>query len=140
MILLIGIVLVVMLQVVGRYLLPNPFIWPEELTRLMLVWLTFIGGAAVTRRGAHIAVDLLVSRLPEAWRRIVDVAISLTTAGVFAWAAWLAFVLAKNVTPLPLAATRWSMGAMVWPAAVGCALIAAHALVRVLRPSGASAS
>lgn len=130
MALLVGIVAVVTLQVVGRYLLPNPFIWPEEVTRLMLVWLTFIGGAAVTRRGAHIAVDLVLDVMPPVGRRVMEIMINLVTAALFAWAAWLAAGLAQNVATLPLAATRWSMATMVWPAAAGCGLIAFHALVR----------
>lgn len=130
MALLVGIVAVVTLQVVGRYLLINPFIWPEEVTRLMLVWLTFIGGAAVTRRGAHIAVDLLTEALPDGGRRALGVAINLVTGAVFVFVACLAARLADNVATLPLAATRWSMAVMVWPAAAGCALIALHAFVR----------
>ncbi len=130
MALLVGIVAVVALQVVGRYLLTNPFIWPEEVTRLMLVWLTFIGGAAVTRRGAHIAVDLLLEALPDGGRRVLGVVVNLVTGAVFAFVACLAARLADNVATLPLAATRWSMAVMVWPAAAGCALIALHAIVR----------
>ena len=130
MVLLVGIVAVVTLQVVGRYLLPNPFIWPEEVTRLMLVWLTFIGGAAVTRHGAHIAVDLVLDLMPDASRRLMGVLINLVTGAVFVFVALLAAKLAGNVATLPLAATRWSMAVMVWPAAVGCGLIALHAFVR----------
>ena len=133
MALLVGIVAVVALQVVGRYLLPNPFIWPEEVTRLMLVWLTFIGGAAVTRHGAHIAVDLVLDLLPGTVRRTMGVAINLATGAVFVFVALLAARLADNVATLPLAATRWSMAVMVWPAAVGCALIALHAFVRAVQ-------
>jgi len=130
--LLIGISAVVLLQVFGRYIFVNPFIWPEELTRLMLVWLTFVGAAAVTRRGAHIAVDMLIRRLPPVTALVLATLVEAVTAGTFIWVTLLAARLAQQVMPLPLAATQWSMGVMVWPAVVGCALIAAHALIRTL--------
>ncbi len=33
---------VVNLQIAARYLFESPFIWPEEVSRLLLVWLSFI--------------------------------------------------------------------------------------------------
>ena len=135
--LLIGIAAIVLLQVIGRYILVNPFIWPEELTRLMLVWLTFVGAAAVTRRGIHIAVDTLVNALPTRAGLTLAVLVDLVTAATFVWVALLAARLAQNVATLPLAATQWPMAVMVWPAVAGCALIAFHAVIRAF--AGAAA-
>lgn len=128
--LLVGIVVVVNVQVVGRYVLARPFMWSEELTRLLLVWLTFVAAAAVTRRGAHIAVDLLFVKLGRRAALSLQALIDLAMAGTFLWIAGIARRLAEAVAPLPLAATQWSMALMVWPAAVGLALIGLHALVR----------
>lgn len=60
---LLAIVLVLFVAVIFRYALNRPLGWPEEVARLGLVWLTFLGAYLAFRRGAHIHVDLLVMKL-----------------------------------------------------------------------------
>ena len=66
-----ALLVVVNLQIFARYLFHAPFIWPEEVSRLLLVWMTFIGGAALTRRGADLAVDTFIEMLPRLPKRLV---------------------------------------------------------------------
>ena len=61
----IGIVILVMfvflasLQVITRYLLGQQFIWTEEVSSNLLIWMTFLGAAGVERRYGHIRVELI---------------------------------------------------------------------------------
>ena len=41
----------------------------DEVPGYLLVWLAFLGAYLALRRGGHISFDLLVGRLPPAWRR-----------------------------------------------------------------------
>src|SRR4051794_6262963 len=50
---------IVFLQFFTRYVLNDSLAWTEEIARYGLMWITFIGGAVVTRRNTHIAVELL---------------------------------------------------------------------------------
>jgi len=61
-------VLIVVLQVVSRLLLIS-VIWTSEATQYLMVWLTFVGGAAAFRHGEHIAVEMLVQRLGKGGQR-----------------------------------------------------------------------
>lgn len=56
---------IVFLQFFTRYVLNNSLAWTEEIARYGLMWLAFIGGAVVTRRRSHIAVELLEHVLPQ---------------------------------------------------------------------------
>jgi TRAP-type C4-dicarboxylate transport system permease small subunit len=50
---------IVFLQFFTRYVLNDSLSWTEEIARYGLMWDVFIGGAMVTRRNTHIAVELL---------------------------------------------------------------------------------
>jgi len=53
------IVLIIGVQVIQRFVFSAPFDWPEELSEILLIWLTFIGAVALTRRKDHIRVELI---------------------------------------------------------------------------------
>ncbi len=50
--------------VVLRYVFNYAFSWTEEVVRYSIVWLVFLGGSIAARRGAHIAMDIVVVYLP----------------------------------------------------------------------------
>ena len=64
-----GMALLTGAQVFSRYLLNHSLFWSEEVGRMALVWITFIGGSAAYKRHYHAGVDFLVARLPYAGRR-----------------------------------------------------------------------
>ncbi len=52
-----------------RYVLGTGSQWPEPVSILLMVVFTFLGAAVSYRAGAHIAVALLVERLPQGLQR-----------------------------------------------------------------------
>ncbi len=56
---------VIFWQVVCRYVLKSSLPWSEELSRYLLVWTSFIGGAYGVRLGAHIGVEAFTLLLPK---------------------------------------------------------------------------
>src|SRR5215213_2843874 len=81
--------LIVFLQFFTRYVLNDSLSWTEEIARYGLMWVVFIGGAMVTRRRSHIAVELLSNvmkpgPLRAALLALVDF-IKLLFLGLLAW-------------------------------------------------------
>ena len=49
----------VVLQVLFRYVLNRSLFWSEELVRFALIWSVMLGSAVVAYRGEHIRIDVL---------------------------------------------------------------------------------
>ena len=49
-----------------RYILNNSIYWSGEVSRYLLVWLSFLGSAVAYKRGSHIGIDLFGSHFPSA--------------------------------------------------------------------------
>lgn len=70
--LIIGMTLVVSISVFYRYVLNHPLSWSEEITRLMIVWLSFVGAYMAMRENKHIGFDLLVSKFSPKAKALVS--------------------------------------------------------------------
>lgn len=66
-----------------RYLLNDPISWTEDVTCLLLVWMVLLGAPVAMRVRAHVAIDMLVERLPRGLRlplRILSTCVVLYVA------------------------------------------------------------
>lgn len=61
-------------NVVLRYGFSTGIAWAEEISRLMFVWLIFLGAILALRQHAHIGVEILQKKLPPSWRRACAIA------------------------------------------------------------------
>ena len=69
--------LITIFQVVFRYVLRIPFIWSEEFTRLLFIWIVWLGAALAIPRGKHMVIEFIRDRLPEPWPLRVKLATDL---------------------------------------------------------------
>ena len=74
---LVVITLIIPAGVFMRYVMNNPLSWPEPAAVVMMVMFSFIGGAAVYRANAQIAVDALVRAVNEHLRFVCTWAVHL---------------------------------------------------------------
>ncbi|HZK67591.1 MAG TPA: TRAP transporter small permease [Chloroflexota bacterium] len=109
--LMISMVLVTLLQVIGRFVLQSPFEWTEELARLNLVYLTFLGSVVAFQLRNHLKIDTVVHLLPPIARRwlriLVDLA-SMVVMGVIVW----------NGAPLLIKFSTVLTASLGWPTTV----------------------
>jgi len=78
----------VTLQIVSRYTALIPaWIWTEELSRFLFIWMIMLGSMVAVREGTHFVVDVLpeLPPRPAAAVRIVANVFVLVFALVFVW-------------------------------------------------------
>lgn len=83
---------IIFTNVVLRYTTSQSLEWAEEVSRHMMIWLTFLGAGPVLRYGGHIAVENLQDALPRplaiALRAFVA-ALLFAFFGFMVWYGWL---------------------------------------------------
>ena len=132
MVAVVALAVVVNLQIFARYIFHHPFIWPEEMSRLLLVWMTFFGAAALARRGGDLAVDTFVEMLPRVPRRAFLGVRDAVMVCLFAFVSTQGVSLAGAVAGMPLVATGFPTALLAWPLVIGGALVAFHCLLRLV--------
>ena len=110
-----GLSLLMFVQVVMRYVFNSSIVWSEEVPRIMLIWLVFVG-LATTMKGKHLIIDILRERR---WVTIVSI--------VFKWAlliffVWYGTILATKVSAQTMPITKISRSWQYAAAPVGAAL------------------
>jgi C4-dicarboxylate transporter, DctQ subunit len=82
------VVVIVLTQVFGRYILRISLSWPEELARYVLVWLMFFGVAAAAATRSQIVVDTLLELVSPRVRRVLEgiaALAGLAAIGLLVW-------------------------------------------------------
>ena len=129
----------VTLQIVARYtaLIPS-WIWTEELSRFLFIWMVMLGAMIGIREGTHFEVDVWPELKPRAnaLLRIVSHVFVLVLALVFVW--WgIEFVrfgwnqlseLAE--LPMPYIFIAWPLAGATWLLFLGESLVANFRVLR----------
>jgi TRAP-type C4-dicarboxylate transport system permease small subunit len=76
--------LIVAGEVFSRYVLNRSLFWSEELARLLLVWLTFLGASVAYFRGVNPGVDVLYRRFSEWGKRAAMSIVHVLSLSFFA--------------------------------------------------------
>jgi len=80
---LLGIIAVVLLQVVSRFMLPSSPIWTEELSRYLFIYLIVLSSGLVISQNRHVRLELFQAALNPVWTKIYHIFCHLL-AGSFA--------------------------------------------------------
>jgi tripartite ATP-independent transporter DctM subunit len=123
-------------NVISRALFGSSLLWSLEVGELALVVMTFVGGAIAFPRNEHMALHVVIQRLPARWHLTIE---ALGCWQVFAMAmvaGWLAYGMMLSRwderTPYLGLSAVWFAAPMI----LGMALLAYFAVRRVLAQSG----
>jgi TRAP-type transport system small permease protein len=119
-----------------RYIFNSGITMSEELSRWLLVWLTFLGAIVALRQHAHLGVDTLVRMLPPKGRLVCFIASYL----LMLYADWLLMLGSWKQTVITFAdeapATGLSVGLFFYSSGVvfgvSAAVILIYDLLRVI--------
>jgi TRAP-type C4-dicarboxylate transport system permease small subunit len=128
----------VLIQVVFRYVLDLPLFWTEESARYCLVWASLLGAGVALKRGEHIAVTYIVEHLPAGFHRPVLVFSRSGIGVILAVILWggirLMFVTHFQLSP----ALRIPMSIPYLAVPVGASIMLIHLLASFFGPGATS--
>jgi tripartite ATP-independent transporter DctM subunit len=84
-------IVVLLAGVVARFVFHKPLVWSDELASMLFIWLAMLGAVIALRRGEHMRMTALLSKLSPARQRLLDaicVCASLAFLAMVAWPAW----------------------------------------------------
>jgi TRAP-type C4-dicarboxylate transport system permease small subunit len=126
-----------------RYVLNAPLRWPEELSRLFLVWLTYLGALVLPELRLHVAVDVVHERLSPRWRRVADALAHALAVAFFGVLVVAGLSLMRSMTDIRLPALQLPLNVLLAVIPVTGALqvyVHAVAVVRGIRGVAAETS
>lgn len=73
-------IVIIFLQVFFRFVVKASLPWSEELARYIMAWAAFIGASIAAKEGAHIGIDVIVSRFPKGLNKYTKIFAFLISA------------------------------------------------------------
>jgi tripartite ATP-independent transporter DctM subunit len=128
-------ILVLLTGVISRFAFHVPLVWTDEFASILFLWLAMLGAVVALRRGEHMRMTAIVSRLRPETRAVfeaVAIAACLAFLAMVAWPSWeYASDEAVITTPALGISNAWRAAGLP----VGLALMAVFAILRLLRDS-----
>ncbi|MDI1342454.1 TRAP transporter small permease [Polaromonas sp.] len=97
--------------------------WLTELGEFLMVWVTFLGGAAASQRGAHMSINEFLDKLEPARRRWADAAVQIFTIVIFSVVMYYGVGIVQGSWGTVLTTLEWPMAWQYMPLAIGSGLI-----------------
>jgi len=106
---LVAMLAVITLQIVFRVFF-QALTWSEEVSRYLLVWVTFLGASIAYKHGRHIAVTFVVDAMPAPLRRVVRAGAIVAAMVFFALVSFTGYKYMMLQSAQVSASLRMSMG------------------------------
>jgi TRAP-type C4-dicarboxylate transport system permease small subunit len=114
--------------VLSRYVSRQPAAWAGEVAILAFAWLIFFGAAACFKHGLHPSIDMLVTRLPTALARGVNLSAHLCVIAFCGLMVYLGVIFSHEAWTDPTPVLRLPYTVVYGPVTLGFALMLARHL------------
>ena len=95
--------------------------WLTELGEFLMVWVTFLGGAAAARRGAHMSINEFLDKLSPPRRRWADAGVQAFCAFIMLVILYFGLRIVSQSWGTVLTTLEWPMAWQYMPLPVGAA-------------------
>ncbi|MFM8690825.1 MAG: TRAP transporter small permease [Limnohabitans sp.] len=123
----------VIVNVVSRYLFNHSLVWAEELSRYMMIWVGFLGSGLVLRIGAHIAVDVFQDLMPARIARLMRLGVLAVLGVCIVAMGWLGLQYVRFAWGQETPVLNWNFGLIYLAIPFGALLMFLH-LVLIAGP------
>ncbi|MFM8590781.1 MAG: TRAP transporter small permease [Limnohabitans sp.] len=123
----------VIVNVVSRYLCNHSLVWAEELSRYMMIWVGFLGSGLVLRIGAHIAVDVFQDLMPARIARLMRLGVLAVLGVCIVAMGWLGLQYVRFAWGQETPVLNWNFGLIYLAIPFGALLMFLH-LVLIAGP------
>lgn len=128
-----ALIVTLFLQVLFRFVLSSPLAFTEELARICMIWLVFIGSARALQKCEHFLVDALLNLMPTVPARLIGYLVDAVTIVFIVIMAkvGLDLVLRGSGQVMPSLGVSVAVQTVAMP--LGCAFMLVHAICAVAR-------
>jgi len=118
-----GMLLIVMCaNVAARAALNTDIAWNTEFGEFVLLWATFLGGAAAARRSAHMQISEFVWAMPKRLRYVIELATRAAVVVILGFLVLRGFDLVDSTMEQRMTVLNWPVGIQYLAMPVGSAL------------------
>ncbi|MEE6075146.1 TRAP transporter large permease subunit [Avibacterium paragallinarum] len=64
--------MILLAQIIARQIFDSPFIWSEDLAKLLFIYVAMFGISMATRTQQHVYIDFLTNLMPEKVRKVIN--------------------------------------------------------------------
>ena len=122
---------IIFTNVVLRYTTHESIEWAEEVSRHMMIWLTFLGAGPVLRYGGHIAVENLQDALPRKGAIAMRAVVATLLFAFFGFMIWYGWLYMQRTMFQLTAVTQIPFAYIYSAMAIGGVLLVIHFLLIV---------
>lgn len=123
---------VIFLQVIMRYVFNNSLIWSEELGKFIFVWISWIGIVIGHKRKEHIAITIIIDKLPNKAKKFIDLLAEIILIAICAITTYYAILMMNFQKHVPYAALKFSTSWGYLSLVIGCILFSVVCFKHIL--------
>jgi len=133
LVLLVGELGLILVEVTQRLVASHSFLWAEEVSRLVLLTIAFLGGALSYRARSHTAVSFVLQALSPRTREAAEALLDLMVLGLalICGLASLDLLEINSYSIMPM--TEWNLSLIVIPFTTGMVCVGLFAIERLAR-------
>lgn len=101
-----AVAIILFIQVIMRYFFSNPLIWVDEISRISLVYITFLGASIGVRIGNLASMDIIIAKISGRPKLILSKIVQVLNVAILGVLCWCCYIyvtdpsLANQISPM----------------------------------------